>query len=50
MFHSNRAELKKQLESLKEALASRFAAKRAADHMLFKVARWQILQRSVAEP
>ena len=32
-----RAELKKELESLKEALSSRTAAKRAADHMLYKI-------------
>ena len=36
-MHVHRAELKKELESLKEALASRGAAKRAADHMLFKI-------------
>ena len=35
LFH--RAELKKELESLKESLATRMAGKRAADHMLFKM-------------
>ena len=33
----HRAELKKELESLKESLATRLAGKRAADHMLFKM-------------
>ena len=36
-MHVHRAELKKELESLKEALASRSAGKRTADHMLYKV-------------
>ena len=35
LFH--RAELKKELDSLKESLATRLAGKRAADHMLFRM-------------
>ena len=37
LHSTNRAELKKELETLKESLASKLAGKRAADHLLFKM-------------